>query len=371
MGKGKGSLITIFLVLSNLGACKSLGLQHIYTTEISATSSKLEIHVINVGQGDCFLIISPSGKRILIDAGNNGEGAGCVLPFLNDISITSLDYIVASHYHSDHIGGLDEVVNGLGGNAHIVFAAYDRGGSYNSKAYTDYIDAIGAKRATLSADQTIKFDDGVIIECIASNGSIHDGQIYSGVDENTLSVVLVLKYHTFEMYFGGDSNSIIEPYLAPYAGDVDVYKVSHHGSATSSSQQLLDILKPEISVIPVGDGNTYGHPDSGTVSRLVYMNSYIYQTETGSASPPSEKGEVANGNFKIVTDGYSYTISGASLTPMTRLTDSRAPEGGIISMNNMICRGFWWGRIPFAIRTAIDFRFDFFPNYPLEVLKDN
>ena len=159
------------------------------------------------------------------------------------------------------------------------------------------------------------------MKCIASNGDIPTGRVYSGTDENTLSVVLVLKFHSFDMYFGGDSNLVIEPSLAPYAGDMDVYKVSHHGSATSSSQQLLDYLKPEVSVIAVGNGNTYGHPDAGTVSRLVDMNSYIYQSETGSAPPPPGKGEVANGNYKIVTNGDSYTISGASLITVTRLTD--------------------------------------------------
>lgn len=309
--------------------------QQINASKTPSSGSHLEIHVINVGQGDSFLIISPAGKRILIDAGNNGKGTGCVLPLLGKLHITSLDYVIASHYHSDHIGGLDEVVNGLGGNTHVINNAYDRGGSYRSQIYTDYINAIGNKRATLSADQVIKLDAGVTIACIASNGYIHNSRVYASTDENTLSVVFVLKYHAFQMYFGGDSNFAIEPFLAAYAGDVDVYKVSHHGSSTSSSQQLLDHLKPEVSIIPVGDGNTYGHPDSRTVSRLVNMNSYVYQTETGSASPPSGKGEVANGNFKIVTDGYSYTISGASLVPITRPTDSAGTlEDGLFDRNS-------------------------------------
>jgi hypothetical protein len=85
---------------------------------------------------------------------------------------------------------------------------------------------------------------------------------------------------------------------------------------------LLDCLKPEVSVIPVGDDNTYGHPDSDTVLRLAAINSYIYQTESGATEPPVGKGEVANGNFLIVTDGDSYTISGSSLVSKMRLTDT-------------------------------------------------
>ena len=71
--------------------------------------------MIDVVHGDCFLIIAPSGKHILIDAGKNGMGEGVVLPYLRDLGINSLDYVFASHYHRDHIGGIDEVVMGLGG----------------------------------------------------------------------------------------------------------------------------------------------------------------------------------------------------------------------------------------------------------------
>lgn len=322
MKKIQISSLAIILIFLFLVVC-TFSPQHPVKVAASPEKTKiLEIHVINVGQGDSFLIISPSGNKVLIDAGNTGRGAAFVLPYLQEHDISSIDYVVASHFHSDHIGGLDEVVNGLGGSMHILSAAFDRGGDYNSSAFRDYLKSIGDKRKTISPGQIIDLDDDVNIKCIASNGDTPTGRVYSGTDENTLSVVLVLKFHSFDMYFGGDSNSAIEPSLAPFAGDVDVYKVSHHGSATSSTQELLDYLKPEVSIIPVGDGNTYKHPHSDTILRLVNMNSYIYQTESGAAVPPVGKGEVANGNFLIITDGDSYTISGSSLVSKTRLTDS-------------------------------------------------
>ena len=323
MRKNKIGLWLIFLSFIFLIACTSSTQQ---TVKVAASPEKvkqLEIYVINVGQGDSFLIVAPSGKKVLIDAGNTGRGAAFVLPYLQDHNISSIDYVVASHFHSDHIGGLDEVVNGLGGSAHILNTAFDRGGNYDSGAFRDYIKSIGDKRKTISPGQMIDLDDDIKMKCIASNGDFPGGKAYSGTDENALSVVLLLKYRTFDMYLGGDSNSAIEPSLVPYAGDVDVYKVSHHGSATSSIQELLDCLKPEVSVIAVGNGNTYGHPDASTISRLVSINSYIYQTEAGSFSPPPGKGEIADGNFKIVTDGDSYAISGASLIAKTLLTDSK------------------------------------------------
>jgi beta-lactamase superfamily II metal-dependent hydrolase len=295
-------------------------------TGIKAWAEDLKIHVINVGQGDSTLIVSPSGKKILIDAGKIGKGSGSVLPYLNSLGIDSLHYIFASHYHPDHIGGLVEVVNGLGGDSSIVYAAYDRGGSFRSKTFTDYVKAIGAKRRTISAGHFFDLGDGVTLTCVASNGSIRNARVYAGTDENTLSVVLILSYNRFQMYFGGDSTVTMELFLAPFAGNVDVYKVSHHGRSTGSSQMLLSIIKPEVSILSVGNGNIYRLPNPETITRLVNSNNYIYQTENGAATPPFGKGEVANGNFIITTDGFSYTIGGADLVTATRLTDEGAPK---------------------------------------------
>jgi competence protein ComEC len=313
-----------FIIISNCNSSSRLNIQADFQTE----KKKLEIHVINVGQGDCFLIIAPSGKKVLIDGGNTGRGAAVVLPYLKNLGITSLDYIIATHYHLDHIGGLDEVVNGLGGSSQIIKAVFDRGDFFNSGDFREYASAIRDKRKTILPGQIIYLDDDVLMTCIASSGKTLKGQVYWGRYENILSVVMILKFHFFDMYFGGDSDIYIEPSLIPVARDVDVYKVSHHGSAVSSSQQLLDCLKPEVSVISVGNGNHFGHPDTGTLSRLIAIGSYIYQTESGAAVPIIGKGEVSNGSFTIISDGDSYTISGGSLVTATRLTDEKiaAPE---------------------------------------------
>lgn len=296
--------------------------QQLFNASFQQLQSHLEIHVIDVGQGDSFLIVSPSGKKVLIDAGDTGKGASVVLPYLRNRGISALDYIIASHFHADHIGGIDEVVNGLGGMSKILIAAYDRGGSYSSKAFNEYVSAIGAKRQIILPGQTIYLGSNVIIKCIASSGYTESGLMYSGTDENALSVVLHLRYGHFDMYFGGDSNSLIEHHIAERAQDVDVYKVSHHGSYTSSTQILLNNIKPEVSAISVGDGNTYGHPHYETIARLININSYIYQTEMGWNAPPAGKGEVSNGSFLISTDGNCYTISGSFIVPKTRPADT-------------------------------------------------
>lgn len=257
-------LVLFFSNLTFFSPCLSHHQSSLYDPK--QINNQLEIHIINVGQGDSFLVISPTGKKLLIDAGDTGKGSNSVLPYLKSKGISTLDYIVASHFHADHLGGLDEVINGLGGSSKILVAAYDRGGSYNSKAFDEYISAVGAKRQIILPGQHIDLGGNVIVKCLASAGYTEKGRVYYGSDENALSVVLHLKYNHFDMYFGGDSNSYVEPHISENAQDVDVYKVSHHGSSTSSTYSLLTKLKPEVSVITVGNGNPYDHPHSETIS---------------------------------------------------------------------------------------------------------
>jgi beta-lactamase superfamily II metal-dependent hydrolase len=295
-------LISIFFVLSPVNA------------------DNLEVHVINVGQGDSLLIKSPNGTTCLIDAGDNGKGTSAVMPYLTSLGITSLDYLVASHYHSDHIGGIDEVISGLGDSSNISVAAYDGGGSYTTITYDDYVAAVGTKRTTITPGQTIDLGGDARLECIAANGYISSGQVYSGAHPNPKSVVLILKYKCFQMFLGGDSEYMIEDDLTPLTGDVDIYKVNHHASDTSSTEDFLNELNPEVSIICVGNNNTYGHPDPNTLS-LIADKGYVYQTETGVGAPPADQGIVANGNFKIVTNGYAYVILGSSIPIKIRLVD--------------------------------------------------
>jgi len=288
----------------------------------TAWGANLEVHIINVGQGDCELIVSPTGKTVLIDAGNTGKGNSAVFPYLDNLGITDLDYTIASHYDADHIGGLDEVVTNLGGSSHILSAAYDRGGAKidNTIAFQDYVTAVGQKRTTIVPGQVINLGGGATLTCIAVDGRTQSGTIYPGSDENNLSIVLRLDYCDFQMYFGGDSGQTIEAATASLAGDMDVYKVSHHGSNTASSQSFLDVIKPEVSTISVGENNQW-HPDIEVIDRLVNIASYIYQTETGQETPPAGHGEVANSSFKIRTDGCSYTVSGSGIFTAAYQTD--------------------------------------------------
>ncbi len=300
-------------------------------------SQQLEIHHINVGQADATLIKGPTGVTMLIDAGNDGNGTNIVLPYLSSLGITSLNFIANSHYHADHLGGLDEVINTLGGTK--IGAIYDRGNGAplpTTAVYNNYVSAANAtgKRATIALGQMLDLGGGATITCVASGGQVLNyGTVpNAGVSENDMSVGWVLTYGTFQYFTGGDLGGETTYYadnetpLAPQVGDVDAFKVDHHGSKYSTNQTFVNTLKPETAFIEVGNGNTYGHPTQQTIDRLVAANCYIYQTELGAGGTiPAGKGAVAGGNIILRTSGTGYTVTYGTHTD-TYPGDGGAPD---------------------------------------------
>jgi competence protein ComEC len=277
----------------------------------------LEIHCLDVGQGDCTLIISPTGGTFLFDAGNNGKGNSVVYPYMQSLGLDALDYMGASHYHVDHIGGLDDVVDHIGIDS-VRVAALDRGWSYTTATYEDYAATVAAKRTTISDSQVIDLGGGVTVTCVCVNGNGELSPPFEdSYDENDLCVALLVEYGDFEFFVAGDlsgTNSSyyhdIESSVASEVGDIDVYRVDHHGSASNSNAYFVSTLQPEVSIISVGN-NSYGHPTQTVINRLVSYGSYIYQTELGDGGtiPPGE-GEVVGGHIVIEVGAGQYTVNG-------------------------------------------------------------
>jgi len=281
-------------------------------------AANLRIHHLYVGQGDATLIVSPTGLRVLIDAGNTGFGVGTVRPYLAGLGIGALDLVVASHYHADHIGGLDEVINGLG--AAFIGDVYDRGTGAplpTTGTYTDYAAAAAAAgRFTIGLGQVLDLGGGVTLTCLAVDGEVLDYGPVPDADssENDLSIAFLLSYNRFQYFTGGDCGGESSAYadletpLAPLVGDVDAFKINHHGSAYSTNQLFVDTLQAEAGFISVGS-NSYGHPVQSVLDRLAAAGCWIYQTGAGSGGTiPPDSGSIANGHLVLETTGFSYSV---------------------------------------------------------------
>lgn len=267
----------------------------------------LRITHINVGQGDSTLI-EGFEKTLLVDAGDNGMGNDRVVRVLQDRSIPTIDYVVTTHPHADHLGGMDEVIERL---TDVPGGVWDNGDSTTTQSYQDYVAAANATsggRNTIEVGHVFDLGGGVTVTCYAANGTMYDGyQVVDATSTNDRSVVLVIEYGAFREVVAGDLGGYdtatvtnVESSLGWLIGDIDILRVSHHGSRYSTNPGWLNTLKPEVAIVSAGDGNDYGHPSSDLMGRLTGADAAvtipppdIFLTEKGAApSPYSGAGDV-------------------------------------------------------------------------------
>jgi beta-lactamase superfamily II metal-dependent hydrolase len=284
-------------------------------------STPLQVHMINVGQGNSYLVVAPSGKTMLIDTGEASKASVVANYLQSALGVKAVDYVVITHYHADHLGAFTALLNTHG--LVIRQATYDRGGSrteYNSAAYTNYYDLCtttnptACKRSTLREGNAIDLGPMVQAKVLCIGDWVTKktcGQ--SVISENDNSALILLSMGSFDIWLGGDTSG--DTTHTSYADvenavvsqgkinqTLDVYAVDHHGSCTSSNQTLIDATHPTVSVFSLG-ANSYGHPCPATVNRLTTAGSTLYYTENAS-------GAVVDGNVKIeYTGGFTYTVT--------------------------------------------------------------
>jgi len=258
----------------------------------SETEWKYKMHFIDVKAniGDAILIQSADNFNMLIDAGYTHSGKNAVLPYLKDLNITHLDFIVASHYHQDHIGGIPLVVEYL--TTDSIFAVYDRGDSISGKGFQNYYEAIKDIRKTIQKGDTIWINEKDYAACLASNGE--------GIktdNENTLSVALHFKLDELDLFTAGDLTHHVERKILRDLTDMDVYKVSHHGSISSSSYSFLQKIRPQVSVVPVTAFRGLPHPD--VIDRLIEHSDVYITRDNGNIVITYPSG--GENKFQVIT----------------------------------------------------------------------
>jgi competence protein ComEC len=260
----------------------------ITTSTMSASTGTLRVSFINVGQGDAALVQDPNGFDILIDGGLQGVGP-TVVAYLREQGVDELEVMVASHADGDHIGGLISV---LAAEDITVERVYYNGYAGQTTAWFNFETAVANAAVTLEAAQypaTYSWGD--------TNAQVLNP--IPGLDDpntNDASVVLLLEHGVNKFLFTGDINAAIEALVVGRGlpSQVEVLKVSHHGSDTGSSEFFLQSARPQQAVISVGT-NSYGHPGSETLARLSASGASVWRTDH-------------SGNIIVTSDGISYTI---------------------------------------------------------------
>jgi competence protein ComEC len=269
-----------------------------------ASGGELTVRVLDVGpvNGDSILISSPSGKTVLIDAGDTTKGKA-VLDALRRNNIQQLDYFIATHPHPDHIGGSAEVFkavkvlnvidNGQGPSIPSVSSVQPvakkppaKGPPSLTKFYDDYKAAItssGAHYGTAKPGTKYDLGGGALLTVLApSEPFFTKEQMKSGGNEpNANSIVVRLDYGSFSMLLTGDAEEQTEHRLLTKDLNLEarVLKIGHHGSKYASSEDFLKRVKPEIAIVSCGAWNRYGHPSQTVLDRLKAANVKLYRTD--------------------------------------------------------------------------------------------
>ena len=265
---------------------------------IRAEAQTLRIYQIDVEQADAALVVMPNGRTLLIDSGKNGHGPR-IHHVMQQAGVTQIDAFVNSHYHEDHFGGIDDLVD-MGVS---VLKAYDRGGKSccvstskkRQKTFKDYMRTVGEYAMPLRPGDMINLDPLVTVTTISSGGDvIGETNPMHGPDENNLSVSLLITFGGFKAFFGGDIEKLTEATIAArhLVMDVDVYKADHHGSHSSSSRVFMEVLRPTVVVISNGNDAIYRHPRQVTLNTFASLPVVPTVLQTNKCLRPAPCGNV-------------------------------------------------------------------------------
>lgn len=255
-------------------------------TELLAEAELLEVHFIDVGQGDSVLI-KCGENAMLIDAGDNSKGTAVQL-YLTKQGVSKLDYIIGTHPDADHIGGLDVIITKFDCDK-VIMPEVER----DTAAYRDVVMAMeykGYKNTPPVSGETYQLGEAAFT-IIAPNRDY-------GEDYNNASVGILLCHGKNRFIFTGDAESEAEEDMLSNGIDLkaDVLKAGHHGSSSSGSDAFLDAVNPRYVVISCGQGNSYGHPHAELLNSLRKRGIQVFRTDE-------------QGSIEVTSDGKNLSFN--------------------------------------------------------------
>lgn len=252
---------------------------------------ELEVHFIDIGQGDAILVRTKNGKNMLIDSGS-GKESHRLIDYLQTQGVQMIDIVIATHPDEDHIGGMAEVIRKFG-----IGSFYMPNKVHHTMSFEQMISMLKEKKIRVikaNAGETIPFDNDT--ELLILNP---DDRIY--VDNNNYSVVTKLTYKNNSFLFTGDIDAVNEYNLLADFGeqlDADILKLAHHGSSGSSAPEFIRMVSPVAAVASCGAGNSYGHPHDEVCARLKAYGIPLYRTDE-------------QGNIVFYSDGENIRVNSA------------------------------------------------------------
>jgi len=296
-------LAVVLLIMPLIAGCQQSNSGQQASAAAQVTESELRVHFIDVGQADSILVQLPDGQNMLVDAGNNDDGQ-TIVDYIKKQGVKRLDYVVATHPHEDHIGGMDTVIQSF-----PVGKVYAPKVTNNTKTFEDFLLAVKARGLKITPAKgpmaVLNNQNGLAISFVAPIGDSYD-------DLNDWSVVTKIQYGKTSFLLTGDAEFQSESEMllqSPTQLKADVLKVGHHGSRYSTTSAFLKAVSPMYAVISVGSDNDYGHPHQETLKALDGAKVKVYRTDL-------------NGTVIAASNGQTIMFSTLKNTVQPRAPDA-------------------------------------------------